>query len=215
MGCALPLAKRGPPDRPSAPRPPQMRSCTLACTSTSWARTQPSSAPWGSRRPCARISTTPGGSTVSAVVGAFSGPVSGQGGGPVSVGVVLSRAWVVWGRRRRRPADPSPPADPSFIHAELIPDSAEHNDDKLYFFFRERSAEAPQSPAMHARIGRICLVGAARGCPRRPSARLRPTLPGPGGGGQGEWTDGPRPPPWPPRTMTAATAAWSTSGARS
>ncbi|XP_045718285.1 semaphorin-3F isoform X1 [Mirounga angustirostris] len=47
--------------------------------------------------------------------------------------------------------------DPSFIHAELIPDSAERNDDKLYFFFRERSAEAPQSPAVYARIGRICL----------------------------------------------------------
>uniref|UniRef100_A0A452SWN8 Semaphorin 3F n=1 Tax=Ursus americanus TaxID=9643 RepID=A0A452SWN8_URSAM len=47
--------------------------------------------------------------------------------------------------------------DPSFIHAELIPDSAERNDDKLYFFFRERSAEAAQSPAVYARIGRICL----------------------------------------------------------
>ncbi|NP_001391953.1 semaphorin-3F isoform 5 precursor [Mus musculus] len=47
--------------------------------------------------------------------------------------------------------------DPSFIHAELIPDSAERNDDKLYFFFRERSAEAPQNPAVYARIGRICL----------------------------------------------------------
>lgn len=52
-----------------------------------------------------------------------------------------------------------PAADPSFIHAELIPDSAERNDDKLYFFFRERSAEAPQMPAVYARIGRICLVG--------------------------------------------------------
>nr|XP_031326231.1 semaphorin-3F isoform X3 [Camelus dromedarius] len=47
--------------------------------------------------------------------------------------------------------------DPAFIHAELIPDSAERNDDKLYFFFRERSAEAPQNPAVYARIGRICL----------------------------------------------------------
>uniref|UniRef100_A0A8C4LVC8 Semaphorin 3F n=1 Tax=Equus asinus asinus TaxID=83772 RepID=A0A8C4LVC8_EQUAS len=49
------------------------------------------------------------------------------------------------------------PNGPSFIHAELVPDSAERNDDKLYFFFRERSAEAPQSPAVYARIGRICL----------------------------------------------------------
>ena len=60
--------------------------------------------------------------------------------------------------RRALPADSCPPADPSFIHAELIPDSAERNDDKLYFFFRERSIEAPQSPAVYARIGRICLV---------------------------------------------------------
>lgn len=95
----------------------------------------------------------------------------------MSAGVVRSRAWTVRGRSCYRPADPGPPADPSFIHAELIPDSAEHNDDKLYFFFRERSAEAPQSPAVHARIGRICLVGAARGCPRRPVRPLSPALP--------------------------------------
>lgn len=49
-------------------------------------------------------------------------------------------------------------ADPAFVHAQLIPDSAEKNDDKLYFFFREKSADAPQSPAVYSRIGRICLV---------------------------------------------------------
>uniref|UniRef100_A0A673YUX0 Semaphorin 3F n=1 Tax=Salmo trutta TaxID=8032 RepID=A0A673YUX0_SALTR len=47
--------------------------------------------------------------------------------------------------------------DPSFIHVQLIPDSAERNDDKLYFFFREKSAEMGQSPVTQARIGRICL----------------------------------------------------------
>ncbi|XP_005289406.2 semaphorin-3F isoform X1 [Chrysemys picta bellii] len=47
--------------------------------------------------------------------------------------------------------------DPAFVHAQLIPDSAERNDDKLYFFFREKSADAPQSPAVYSRIGRICL----------------------------------------------------------
>ncbi|XP_038628306.1 semaphorin-3F isoform X2 [Tachyglossus aculeatus] len=47
--------------------------------------------------------------------------------------------------------------DPSFVHAQLIPDSAERNDDKLYFFFREKSTDAPQSPAVYSRIGRICL----------------------------------------------------------
>ncbi|KAM9524263.1 semaphorin-3F-like isoform 2-T2 [Salvelinus alpinus] len=47
--------------------------------------------------------------------------------------------------------------DPSFVHVQLIPDSAERNDDKLYFFFRETSAEMGQSPVTQARIGRICL----------------------------------------------------------
>ncbi|XP_078517379.1 semaphorin-3F isoform X2 [Lissotriton helveticus] len=47
--------------------------------------------------------------------------------------------------------------DPAFVHAKLIPDSAEKNDDKLYFFFREKSADAPQSPTVFSRIGRICL----------------------------------------------------------
>ncbi|XP_025060158.1 semaphorin-3F isoform X5 [Alligator sinensis] len=47
--------------------------------------------------------------------------------------------------------------NPAFVHAQLIPDSAEKNDDKLYFFFREKSADAPQSPAVYSRIGRICL----------------------------------------------------------
>ncbi|XP_069500240.1 semaphorin-3F isoform X2 [Ambystoma mexicanum] len=47
--------------------------------------------------------------------------------------------------------------DPAFVHAQLIPDSAEKNDDKLYYFFREKSADAPQSPTVFSRIGRICL----------------------------------------------------------
>lgn len=52
-------------------------------------------------------------------------------------------------------------ADPAFIRAQLIPDSSERNDDKLYFFFREKSADAPMSPGVYSRIGRICLVRAA------------------------------------------------------
>ncbi|XP_061473784.1 semaphorin-3F isoform X3 [Rhineura floridana] len=47
--------------------------------------------------------------------------------------------------------------DPAFVHAQLIPDSAERNDDKLYFFFREKSTDSPQSPVIYSRIGRICL----------------------------------------------------------
>ncbi len=48
--------------------------------------------------------------------------------------------------------------DPSFVHVHLIPDSNEKNDDKLYFFFREKSSEMGQSPKSQSRIGRICLV---------------------------------------------------------
>lgn len=48
--------------------------------------------------------------------------------------------------------------DPAFVQAQLIPDSSERNDDKLYFFFREKSADAPLSPGVYSRIGRICLV---------------------------------------------------------
>ncbi|XP_068080491.2 semaphorin-3F isoform X3 [Danio rerio] len=47
--------------------------------------------------------------------------------------------------------------DPSFVHVHLIPDSGEKNDDKLYFFFREKSSEMGQSPKSQSRIGRICL----------------------------------------------------------
>lgn len=53
--------------------------------------------------------------------------------------------------------------DPAFVRAQLIPDSSERNDDKLYFFFREKSADAPLSPGVYSRIGRICLVGGAVG----------------------------------------------------
>lgn len=49
-------------------------------------------------------------------------------------------------------------SDPTFVHAHLIPDSAEKNDDKLYFFFREKASEMGQSPMTQSRIGRICLV---------------------------------------------------------
>uniref|UniRef100_A0A3Q4I9N7 Sema domain, immunoglobulin domain (Ig), short basic domain, secreted, (semaphorin) 3Fb n=1 Tax=Neolamprologus brichardi TaxID=32507 RepID=A0A3Q4I9N7_NEOBR len=48
--------------------------------------------------------------------------------------------------------------DPTFVHIHLIPDSAERNDDKLYFFFREKSSEMGQTPVTQSRIGRICLV---------------------------------------------------------
>lgn len=56
------------------------------------------------------------------------------------------------------PSSSSSCTDPTFVHAHLIPDSAEKNDDKLYFFFREKASEMGQSPMTQSRIGRICLV---------------------------------------------------------
>src|SRR4029434_8648421 len=58
-------------------------------------------------------------------------------------------------------AAPSP--EPSFVRVQLIPDSAERNDDKLYFFFREQTSEVGQRPKTLARIGRICLVSVREG----------------------------------------------------
>lgn len=47
-----------------------------------------------------------------------------------------------------------------FIRIQQIPDSAEKNDDKLYFFFREKSLDSSSgaSPTVLARVGRVCLV---------------------------------------------------------
>lgn len=69
----------------------------------------------------------------------------------------LKQPLIVLSRPLLPPPSPSP-TDPSFIHVHLIPDSAERNDDKLYFFFREKSSEMGQSPVTQSRIGRICLV---------------------------------------------------------
>lgn len=159
----------------------------LVCTSILWALMQLSSAHLESRQPCALISITPGGSMVSATCKTLDGQhiwnVARRSYRNLHGGILfctsLEQGWfLVWRKVRgvlvlgqgfyrgqrgifrggAHAAEPCSPTDPAFIHAELIPDSAERNDDKLYFFFRERSAEAPQSPAVYARIGRICLV---------------------------------------------------------
>lgn len=50
--------------------------------------------------------------------------------------------------------------EPVFIQIKQIPDSSEKNDDKLYFFFREKSLDSggTASPSVLARVGRVCLV---------------------------------------------------------
>ncbi|XP_066565998.1 sema domain, immunoglobulin domain (Ig), short basic domain, secreted, (semaphorin) 3Gb [Amia ocellicauda] len=47
--------------------------------------------------------------------------------------------------------------EPVFIQIHMIPDSSEKNDDKLYFFFREKSLESGGSPSVLSRVGRVCL----------------------------------------------------------
>ncbi|KAG9270794.1 semaphorin-3F-like [Astyanax mexicanus] len=49
--------------------------------------------------------------------------------------------------------------EPVFVQIKQIPDSSERNDDKLYFFFREKSQDSggSASPGMLARVGRVCL----------------------------------------------------------
>lgn len=49
--------------------------------------------------------------------------------------------------------------EPVFVQIQQIPDSAERNDDKLYFFFREKSLDSNNgaSPSVLARVGRVCL----------------------------------------------------------
>ncbi|TKS76713.1 Semaphorin-3F Sema III/F [Collichthys lucidus] len=49
--------------------------------------------------------------------------------------------------------------EPVFVQIQQIPDSAERNDDKLYFFFREKSLDSSNgaSPSVLARVGRVCL----------------------------------------------------------
>ncbi|XP_035243999.1 semaphorin-3F-like [Anguilla anguilla] len=49
--------------------------------------------------------------------------------------------------------------EPVFVQIQYIPDSSERNDDKLYFFFREKTLESGggASPSVLSRVGRICL----------------------------------------------------------
>lgn len=67
--------------------------------------------------------------------------------------------------------------EPVFVRIQKIPDSAEKNDDKLYFFFREKSLDAAGggSPSVLSRVGRVCLVGLfqhSRNLPEIPSEKL-------------------------------------------
>ncbi|XP_043102735.1 sema domain, immunoglobulin domain (Ig), short basic domain, secreted, (semaphorin) 3bl [Puntigrus tetrazona] len=80
--------------------------------------------------------------------------------------------------------------EPRFIAAHLIPDSADRDDDKIYFFFTERATESTERDdegAIHTRIGRVCAndVGGQRVLVHKWStfikARLVCSVPGPHG----------------------------------
>ncbi|XP_073723899.1 sema domain, immunoglobulin domain (Ig), short basic domain, secreted, (semaphorin) 3bl [Misgurnus anguillicaudatus] len=80
--------------------------------------------------------------------------------------------------------------EPRFVAAHLIPDSADRDDDKIYFFFTERAAETAERDdegAIHTRIGRVCAndVGGQRALVNKWStfikARLVCSVPGPHG----------------------------------
>ncbi|XP_051759725.1 sema domain, immunoglobulin domain (Ig), short basic domain, secreted, (semaphorin) 3bl [Ctenopharyngodon idella] len=80
--------------------------------------------------------------------------------------------------------------EPRFVAAHLIPDSADRDDDKIYFFFTERAtetAERDDEGAIHTRIGRLCAndVGGQRVLVNKWStfikARLVCSVPGPHG----------------------------------
>uniref|UniRef100_A0A8C1T0I5 Sema domain, immunoglobulin domain (Ig), short basic domain, secreted, (semaphorin) 3bl n=1 Tax=Cyprinus carpio TaxID=7962 RepID=A0A8C1T0I5_CYPCA len=80
--------------------------------------------------------------------------------------------------------------EPRFIAAHLIPDSADRDDDKIYFFFTERAtetAERDDEGAIHTHIGRLCVndVGGQRVLVNKWStfikARLVCSVPGPHG----------------------------------
>ncbi|NXE55408.1 SEM3G protein, partial [Casuarius casuarius] len=86
----------------------------------------------------------------------------------------------------RRAGSPSP--DPKFVAAYAIPDSDDRDDDKVYFFFTEKVAEADsREHAVFSRVARICVndAGGQRVLVNKWStfnkARLVCSVPGPGG----------------------------------
>lgn len=146
---------------------------------TLWEQTQPFSVLWGQRLPCEQISITPDGWMVNVLFSLktihkasiqfihrflqWLYNIQYSSNRPPNAydteGVWSLRVFTIIQQIRKywRLIIPLP-ADPTFIRVHLIPDSAERNDDKLYFFFREKSSEMGQSPVTQSRIGRICLV---------------------------------------------------------
>lgn len=137
--------------------PLQMTTCTQVYILTSWAQMRLCLGPWEGGRPSGRSSMTPGGWTVSQCgreelntddcrLGILSFYLTTACFNPPSLFLSLPICFY--------------PPEPVFIQIQQIPDSAEKNDDKLYFFFREKSLETTSgaSPTVLSRVGRVCLV---------------------------------------------------------
>ncbi|XP_043933788.1 semaphorin-3G-like [Protopterus annectens] len=78
--------------------------------------------------------------------------------------------------------------DPKFVAAHLIPDNADRDNDKVYFFFTEKAAESEgKKHAIFSRVGRVCAndAGGQRVLVNKWStfikARLVCSVPGPDG----------------------------------
>jgi len=61
------------------------------------------------------------------------------------------------------PPPPPPPSDPVFVASFSIPDTHSPDDDKVYFFFRERWSESgEEDQRVHSRVARVCKVRKTR-----------------------------------------------------
>lgn len=57
------------------------------------------------------------------------------------------------------------PSEPDFVGSFSIPDTHSPDDDKVYFFFKERAVEAGQwDKRVYSRVARVCKV--RRGVPK-------------------------------------------------
>lgn len=51
------------------------------------------------------------------------------------------------------------PPEPDFVASFSVPDTHSPDDDKVYFFFRERAVEAGQwDQRVYSRVARVCKV---------------------------------------------------------
>lgn len=55
-----------------------------------------------------------------------------------------------------------PPTEPDFVGSFSIPDTHSPDDDKVYFFFKEKAVEAGQwDQRVYSRVARVCKVNNA------------------------------------------------------